>query len=65
MIVTFIVTNPMRSRGLWLRPHKERLALQVVLSTDVNQNVCLEMCTDENFARGSCSLTENNLGTDS
>ena len=35
---------------------------QLVLATDVNQNVCLEICTDESFARGSCSLVENNVG---
>lgn len=34
----------------------------LVLATDISQNVCLEICTDESFARGSCSLTDNNVG---
>lgn len=35
---------------------------QLVLAVDVNQNVCLEICTDDSFARGSCSLVDNNVG---
>ena len=34
---------------------------QLVLA-DVNQNVCLEICTDDSFARGSCSLVDSNVG---
>ena len=44
----------------WIYDNTTKL---IALATDTAQNVCLEMCTDESFARGSCSLTDNNVGT--
>lgn len=37
----------------------------IVLATDPRQNVCLELCVDNSFANGACSLTESNVGESS
>lgn len=42
----------------WIYDNTTKL---IALATDPRQNVCLELCTDTSFARGSCSLTPNNI----
>ena len=41
----------------WIYDNQTKL----IAYSDVNMNACLEICTTETFARGSCSLIDNNI----